>query len=130
MFSCESFTPAIPAFFSTHIVGNTPVLVSYFLSGNAHSYSHVLGFFSSDHGHCFYFIYLFFNLDFFISLFRVFPCFGFWVFFFFMSFVCAGRFEILFGLHYTTRIMVISPKDLGLWECSRKILSLISYKVF
>ena len=76
-------------------------------------------------------IFIFFcNLDFFISLFRVFPCFGFWVFFFFMSFVCAGRFEILFGLHYTTRIMVISPKDLGLWECSRKILSLISYKVF
>lgn len=47
----------------------------------------------------------------------------------FLVFFCTGRFEILSGLHCTTQIMVTSPIDLGLWECLKKALSLIGYKV-
>lgn len=48
VFSCESFTPLIPAFFSTHIVGDRPVLVRDFIWSALYDPNH--GYFSHRSG--------------------------------------------------------------------------------
>ncbi|XP_034686374.1 protein arginine methyltransferase NDUFAF7 homolog, mitochondrial isoform X1 [Vitis riparia] len=48
VFSCESFTPLIPAFFSTHIVGDRPVLVRDFIWSALYDPNH--GYFSQRSG--------------------------------------------------------------------------------